>query len=226
MIGALIIGFVGSLHCVGMCGPLTLFMMGENRSLATFSMYHGGRVAAYILLGVLLGTLGYSLQLFQLQQFITFALGALLLLIYAVPKFRNGLEKFYYNSGFYHYIRQRLSGRLSGRKKWSLSGFANGFLPCGLTYVAAAGAVASGSIGNGMLFMLFFGLGTVPALFLVAFGGSWVTGKFRKLIPGAVSFVAILSGCLMIIRGFLISSPDFNQLVQAKAAGLITVCGL
>ncbi|MEP1095605.1 MAG: sulfite exporter TauE/SafE family protein [Cyclobacteriaceae bacterium] len=226
MISALIIGFVGSLHCIGMCGPLTLFVMGKNKSPRVFFLYHSGRIASYVLLGIALGLLGHSIQLFKAQQVVTFALGASLLLLYGVPKLRNQLERFYYQSQFYRFIKQRLSRNLSKGNRWIMSGAANGFLPCGLTYVAAASAVAIGSLGKGILFMLFFGLGTVPALLLVAFGGAWASARFKKLIPGAVSFTAIVSGCLLIVRGLLLSSPDFNQLVQAKAAGLITVCGL
>ena len=226
MITALVIGFVGSLHCVGMCGPLTLFAMGKNRSSAAFGLYHGGRIISYILLGAVLGALGYSLQMFQTQQFVTFFLGIVLLLLYGIPALRNRLERFYYQSNFYQFVRQKLSNSISKRNKWVFSGMANGFLPCGLTYVAAASAVARGGFGDGILFMSLFGLGTVPALLLVTIGGSLVSQRLRKLIPGAVSFIAIISGSLLIVRGLLISSPDFNQLVQAKAAGLITVCGL
>ena len=226
MIAALIIGFVGSLHCIGMCGPLTLFIMGKNRSLRVFSLYHGGRIISYLLLGIILGLLGHSLQLFKAQQVVTLTLGILLLLLYGVPTFRNRLENFYYQSLFYQFIKKNLTKNLSKRNRWIFSGVANGFLPCGLTYVAAASAVAVGTLGKGMTFMLFFGLGTIPAMLLVAFGGAWASDRFKKLIPGAVSFTAIASGCLLIIRGLLLSSPDFNQLVQAKAAGLITVCGL
>ncbi len=226
MIAALVIGFVGSLHCVGMCGPLTLFAMGQHRSATAFSLYHSGRILSYALLGILLGALGYSLQMFQTQQFVTFFLGITLLLLYGIPNFRNRLERFYYQSNFYRFVKQKLSNSISKRKRWIFSGMANGFLPCGLTYVAAASAIAIGGFSEGILFMLLFGLGTVPALLLVTIGGTIVSQKLRKLIPGAISFIAILSGSLLIIRGFLISSPNFNQLVQAKAAGLITICGL
>ena len=226
MITAFIIGFVGSLHCIGMCGPLTLFVMNKKRTPGVFILYHGGRILSYILLGLFLGALGYSLILFEVQKVVTFTLGALLLFLYTIPNFRNRLERFYYQSNFYQFIKQRLSNDLSKGNRWIVSGMANGFLPCGLTYVAAASAVALGGFSSGILFMLFFGLGTVPALMVVSFGGSWFSTKFKKLIPRAVSFIAIISGCLLIIRGLILSSPDFDQLVRTNAAALITVCGL
>lgn len=226
MIAALAIGFVGSLHCVGMCGPLALFVTGKQKSPLVFMLYHGGRILSYVLLGVFLGWLGYSIQMLQVQQVMTFTLGALLLLLYGIPNFRNRLEKRYYQSKFYGFIKQQLSQNISKKNRWIASGIANGFLPCGLTYVAAASAVATGGFANGIIFMLLFGLGTIPALLLVTMGGALVSTRLKRLIPGAVSLVAILSGCVLILRGLLISSPDFNQLVQTRAAGLITVCGL
>ena len=226
MIAALAIGFVGSLHCVGMCGPLVLFVTGKQKSHSVFMLYHGGRILSYVLLGIVLGWLGYSIQMLQVQQVMTFTLGALLLLLYSIPSFRNRLERFYYQSKFYCFVKQRLSQNISTKNRWVASGMANGFLPCGLTYVAAASAVATSNFGNGILFMLLFGLGTIPALLLVTMGGSFVSIRLKRLIPSAVSLVAILSGCVLILRGLLISSPDFNQMVQMKAAGLITVCGL
>ena len=65
MIAALVIGFVGSLHCMGMCGPLALYVTGNQRSPAAFVRYHGGRLLSYMILGALLGWVGYSVQLLQ-----------------------------------------------------------------------------------------------------------------------------------------------------------------
>ncbi len=227
MIAALAIGFVGSMHCVGMCGPLALFVTGKQKSSLVFILYHGGRILSYVLIGIVLGWLGYSIRMLQVQQVMTFTLGALLLLLYSIPHFRYRLEKHYYQSRFYSFIKQKLSQNISTKNRWVASGMANGFLPCGLTYVAAVSTVATGGLADGILFMFLFGLGTIPALLLVTVvGRTFGSTKWKRLIPGAVSLVAILSGCLLILRGLLISSPDFNQMVQAKAAGLITVCGL
>lgn len=226
MIAALIIGFVGSLHCVGMCGPLSLFMVSKNPSFGGMGLYHTGRIFSYVLLGLFLGWLGYSIELFHAQQLVTITLGALLIILYSVPQLRNQLERFYYQSKLYHFAKAKLMQGLSGKSRWLFSGMANGFLPCGLTYVAAAGSVALGGFVDGALFMLLFGLGTIPALAAVSLGGMYSSKTIKKIIPRAIPVIAIASGCLLIMRGLLLASPDFNQLVQAKAAGLITVCGL
>ncbi|MEM6831387.1 MAG: sulfite exporter TauE/SafE family protein, partial [Bacteroidota bacterium] len=130
-----------------------------------------------------------------------------------------------YQSALYKVLRRTLSKNFSSRKRWFLSGAANGLLPCGLTYVAAAGSVVAGTTGKGVVFMLLFGLGTLSGLLLLSIGVT-TSGFLRTMVPKAVPFIAILSGGILLLRGFLISYPNFNQLVQARAVGLITVCGL
>src|SRR5699024_2937069 len=86
-------------------------------------------------------------------------------------------------------------------------GFLNGFLPCGLVYVAIFGAIASGSIAGGGLYMAAFGLGTVPlmtgAIYLGNFLGVQARQKIRQLIPVLV----ILIGILFILRGIGLGIP-------------------
>jgi len=226
MIGAFIIGFFGSLHCVGMCGPVMIAFMGSRHSIAGFSLYHTGRILTYVLLGSILGFIGASSSLFQLQQVLVLVLGLVLLTLYGVPSLRHRLEAFYYESSFYKSLRSFLSQSLSYKKKWFLSGVANGFFPCGLTYVAAAGAITVENVFEGTMFMVVFGLGTLPALIIVSFAGNRLFGFLKKLFPGSVSVLAILSGTIMVLRGLLSTFPHFNQMVQANASVLITVCGL
>ena len=226
MIGAFIIGLFGSLHCVGMCGPVMMAFMSPKQSKSGFVLYHSGRIITYVLIGMLLGLLGATLAFFQLQKVLTFVLGFGLILLYGIPSIRHNLEQFYYESRFYQRLKSFLSKNLSLRKRWFLSGVANGFFPCGLTYVAAAGAVALGNSLEGAAFMISFGLGTLPALITLSFAGNVFSQRLRSLIPRSVTFIAILSGSLMIMRGLLTTLPQFNQMVQANAAGLITVCGL
>lgn len=226
MIGALLIGLFGSLHCVGMCGPVMLAFMGPRHSKIGFGLYHIGRILTYVLIGLLLGMLGATALFFQMQKILVLALGFLLIMLYGIPSVRHRLERFYYQSAFYQYLKSFLSRNLSMRRRWFLSGVANGFFPCGLTYVAAAGAVALANPLQGALFMVLFGLGTIPALILLSFAGKASSQKVKALIPSSVSFVAILSGSIMILRGLLTVFPAFDQMVQTHASALITVCGL
>ena len=226
MIGAFIIGLFGSLHCVGMCGPVMMAFMGSKQSKSGFAMYHMGRILTYVFIGLTLGLVGATIAFFKLQQVLAFGLGFGLILLYGIPAIRHRLERFYYESSFYQLLKSFLSKNLSMQKRWFLSGVANGFFPCGLTYVAAAGAVALATPFQGAIFMVLFGLGTLPALITLSFTGNIFSRRLKSLIPRSVSIIAILSGSLLIMRGMLTTFPQFNQMVQANAAGLITVCGL
>lgn len=226
MIGAFLIGLFGSLHCVGMCGPVMIAFLGPRQSKIGFILYHSGRLMSYILLGLLLGFLGAAIGLIELQQVFAIVLGVGLITLYGIPSLRHRIERYYVESRFYAYLKSFLAKNLSLRKKWFLSGVANGFFPCGLTYVAAAGAVAIGDPWLGIAFMALFGLGTLPALILVSLSGTLFSMRWKKILPSSISLIAFVSGFVLILRGILLSSPPFQRMVQENAAGLITVCGL
>ena len=225
MIGAFLIGFLGSLHCVGMCGPVMLAFNGTNAKSSGVLLYHGGRIFSYILIGLLLGAVSSFVSVLRIQQVATLLLGVAILLLYGVPRFRSGLEKFYYNSRFYKQIKSSISKNLTLRRRRLLSGVANGFFPCGLTYVAAAGSIVMPGFLSSALFMLLFGLGTLPALFVLHYSGDFLFKRFKAVIPKSLHLVALLSGLLLVYRGALMSFPDFDAKIRESAMGLITVCG-
>lgn len=226
MIGALVIGLFGSLHCVGMCGPVMMTFMGAGQSRVSFLIYHVGRILTYVVIGIILGLIGASVALFHFQQVMVLILGILLLVFYGIPSLRHKLERWYYESKFYQLLKSFMTKNLSVRRRWFLSGVANGFFPCGLTYVAAAGAVALGSPVEGAIFMVLFGLGTLPSLIVINYAGNTIFTKVKNILPRSVTAIAIVSGLIMILRGLITTFPNFNHMVQANAAGLITVCGL
>ncbi len=226
MIGALVIGLVGSLHCVGMCGPLMLTLTGPNQSKSTFLIYHAGRISSYVFLGLMLGIIGQSFEFIQIQKAMTVSIGMVLMAIYLFPKTRNSVERYYYQSWAYGKVKLILAKNLSSKKRWFISGVANGFLPCGLTYVAAAAALVLGSLWSSMAFMILFGLGTLPALASVSFGSTLLSVRFKKIIPSAVPVLGVLSGTILLFRGLIMTFPNLNQLVQENVIQLITICGL
>lgn len=226
MMGALLIGLLGSVHCVGMCGPLVITFTGNSgkyRGLS-FVLYHIGRLMVYTLIGVLFGLLSTSMVFFQFQQTGSIILGLLIIMVYAFPKWRNKVEGWYYHSRFYAFAKGKLTRYYSGKARWFAAGLLNGLLPCGMIYLAAAGASLSGSLGAATLFMVMFGLGTIPALF----GLTYVSRKLPALISKmsyVVTPIALLSGALLIFRGFTVQNPDFNQLIQAHIMNVVSACG-
>ena len=225
MIGAFLIGLMGSLHCVGMCGPVMLAFNGANQRPSGFFLYHTGRISSYLIIGLLLGSIGSFISILKVQQIATLLLGVVIILLYGIPSVRNSVEKFYYQSRFYHLIRSMISKNISRRRRWYLSGVANGFFPCGLTYIAAAGAIAMSGFWEGTLFMLLFGIGTVPGLLILQFSGNYLLKRFKGAIPRSLHFVALLSGLILVYRGTMMSFPDFDARVRESAINIITVCG-
>ena len=93
----------------------------------------------------------------------------------------------------------------------------NGLLPCGLVYLALAGALVSGGAINGAAYMAAFGLGTAPALASVMLLGSAIKPAFRARMRKAVPYVIALTGLLLILRGAGLGIPYLSPQLQADA---------
>ena len=214
MLSAIILGLMGSLHCVGMCGPIA-FMLPVDRSnnlkkVFQIFVYHFGRLLAYGILGVLFGFLGKGLYLFGLQQKLSIAIGVLMILVVLIP-YRT-FNKYNFSRPIYGII-SRLKSKLGKelQKKTSDTfltiGFLNGFLPCGLVYMALFGAIAMGQVWQGGLYMVLFGLGTIPlmttSIYLSGLLKHTVKKRIQQLIP---AFVVVI-GILFILRGMGLGIP-------------------
>ncbi|RYF98708.1 MAG: sulfite exporter TauE/SafE family protein, partial [Chitinophagaceae bacterium] len=178
----LIMGGVGSLHCVGMCGPIALSLPAVNSSpssrfLGTL-LYNAGRVFSYAVLGAILGLIGYSFVIMGFQRWLTITVGVGMLIFLFLPsRFRNRGG----SSKIMAPLRQRIAKMYAQPTYVSLFsiGVLNGLLPCGLVYAALAVAVAGGSIGTSSLFMAAFGAGTLPMMWMVAFFAGSLKLSFR-----------------------------------------------
>lgn len=226
MTGAFLIGLFGSLHCVGMCSPLMLsFTPNQGRqAFISFILYHFGRLVVYAAFGILFGLISSSVSFFAFQRYFSLIMGIVIIAIFAFPKMRNWFEGVYYHSKFYQTIKSVLVKQFGGKAKWLFSGVLNGFLPCGLVYLAAAGAMMSHTILDGVQYMLLFGLGTVPLLAVVKFGAG-VFPSLLKKVNNLTTPIALIAGLMMVARGFLVSEPDVNQLIQAQIMNVVSACG-
>ena len=220
-IAALTTGLVGSLHCVGMCGPLAMALpVGRlppgQRKLAV-SLYHGARVAAYAGLGVAIGTVGQGLLLLGLQRPLSIGAGLFLivwtLLLQGQFAGLTASKSLHRLAGpMRHFLQHPSPGTFAGL------GFLNGLLPCGFVYVSLAGAITTGHAVDSALYMALFGVGTIPALLAVrsvpALVGPGVRRRFVRLMP----LVAVGLGLLLMVRGFYPAS------VSTGTPGDIPVC--
>ena len=207
---ALILGFAGSFHCLAMCGPLHLSLLGNRKYSIKFlidkSIFNIGRILTYAILGLLLGLIGKSLPLYEIQKVVSVVTGVLIILVYFLPKFTGKeiqipfLNKFVIQKmGFI----MRNSKEKSSVIKYFGMGVINGLLPCGLVYVALIASFAQLNITDSTLYMILFGLGTFPAMFFVVMFGGWAKkaiSKFPKL-NFLTAFFVLLIGLMFILRG-------------------------
>lgn len=211
---AFLLGLLGSLHCIGMCGPIA-FMLPVDRENSfikamQISSYHFGRLFAYALIGLVFGILGKGFDLFGLQQHLSIAIGVLMIVVVLLPK--KQMAKISLVTPLYSAVSKIKTAMGASFKKKTADtfltiGFLNGFLPCGLVYIAVFGAIASGGLLQGSLYMVLFGLGTVPLMTsAVYFSGMIKTGTRVKLRQAIPVFVVII-GLLFIVRGLGLGIP-------------------
>lgn len=213
-IAAFMTGLIGSLHCIGMCGPIAVALPLGNKSwLHKFFgslTYNSGRILSYGILGVVFGMLGQGIEMAGLQKWASILLGIALILSVVFPVLFKGTDKI--DRFFYKY-----AGKLIGRFRklfkvssfpslWTI-GFLNGFLPCGLVYVAIAGAINTNNILNGAFYMIIFGLGTIPIMATIPIVGNLVGTNIRRKFKGIISAFIIVLGILFILRGLSLGIP-------------------
>ncbi len=216
------IGIVGSFHCVGMCGPLALALpLSQNSFWAKFTgalLYNAGRIVTYSVFGLVFGLIGQTAALFGFQQWLSIVAGAVILLFITMPK-KYTISRLVSgkSTSFFTGLRNRL-GRLFTQKNNSslfVIGLLNGLLPCGLVYMAVAGAIAAGDVANSVLFMAAFGLGTLPVMWSIAFFGNYVGVTVRQKIRRVYPYMMALMACLLILRGMGLGipyvSPELNR---------------
>ncbi len=211
---ALIFGLLGSFHCVGMCGPIA-FLLPVDRSnnfrrITQIFTYHFGRLLAYSIIGFIFGLVGKSFNLFGVQQQLSIVIGLLMIAAVFIPT--KTLSKYNFSKPLFRVISKVKTGLGEALKKKSPDtfltiGFLNGFLPCGLVYMAVFGALASISPLQGSLYMALFGVGTIPLMTTAIYVGNFLNGKLRTGIRRTIPVIVVLMGFLFILRGMGLGIP-------------------
>lgn len=220
----LTIGIVGSLHCIGMCGPIVVALPLNNQNLLSkilgSVLYNSGRVATYGLLGVLFGLLGKGIHMAGFQQWTSIILGILMIISVVFPfVFREKITLGNLLAGMASRLIVRLKKLFATRSYRSLLliGLLNGLLPCGLVYVAIAGAINSGSVISGSLFMVLFGMGTIPLLLLASLASDAIGQRIRSKMQRAVPYFVFMLGVLFILRGMSLGIPYISPTSEKLA---------
>lgn len=211
---AIILGFAGSLHCVGMCGPIGLMLPVDRKSPIKLTMhtflYHLGRLSAYFTIGVFFGFIGKGLFLAGFQQRLSILMGIFMIVIALIPT--SFLNKYHFSRPIYFIIakvKKKLGFYLQKKSKTALFfiGFFNGYLPCGLVYMALIGAVSMASALQGGLYMAIFGIGTIPLLSAFIFAGNFVNLSVRNKIQKMIPIFVVIVGLLFVLRGLGLGIP-------------------
>ena len=211
---AFILGLISSLHCVGMCGPIAMMLpvdhQNEAKKVTQIITYHLGRLTAYATIGLIFGLLGRGFFLAGLQQKMSIFIGIAMIAAVLIPE--RIFSKYNFSKPVYKVIsnlKSTLGKQFKNKSYKSLFtiGLLNGFLPCGMVYLALFGAIAMQSASFGVLYMLLFGLGTVPLMTIVVYIHSLLKLPFRNKIQKAIPYVAVVIGVLFILRGLGLGIP-------------------
>lgn len=228
LLAALTLGVFGSMHCIGMCGPLVLAVPGNTASrwkyIVERLVYHTGRAMMYGVIGSVLGLVGKGV-LINIQQDVSIILGVTILVAALIPLgLRARMDKYSPLKKIHNAVAARFSSLLKKRGYVTLFtlGMLNALLPCGLVYTAVIGAAVVADVWQSALFMFVFGMGTAPALVIVSLTGSMVSQKYRLYITRAIPLFSIALGVILILRGLnlgipMVSPKVIHQSVQADS---------
>ena len=214
LLSALILGLLGSFHCIGMCGPIAFMLPVERennfKKVVQISIYHFGRLLTYSLIGLVFGLVGKGLYLFGIQQQLSIAIGVIMIIAVVIPY--KTFNKYNFSKPIYRFISKIKSALGKELKKKSPDtfltiGFLNGFLPCGLVYMAVFAAIASGDALKGSLYMFVFGLGTIPLMTTAIYFSRFLNIVVRNKIQKAIPVFVVIIGLLFVLRGLGLGIP-------------------
>ena len=212
-------GLAASLHCVGMCGgfPLALATAGTHRNLRRQLLYNLGRVNTLVFIGAVSGGMGQVLlaaaPFAAVERGLAVVAGLVMVVI--------GLEVLGLLpqlTGRGAALASATVGRLLGGVMRSESpvaplalGVFNAFLPCQLIYAFAASAAATRSVVDGMLTMLAFGLGTVPAMLTLGIARVLARPDVRARLSLLAGLLVVGFGVVTMLRGFGVAMPHHHH---------------
>lgn len=226
---AFFFGLISSLHCIGMCGPIAMMLPVErsnpSKKVAQIMTYHLGRLTAYGTIGFIFGMVGKGFFMAGIQQKLSIVLGIIMIIAIVIPE--KEFAKYNFSKPVFRVItaiKTKLGSQFKNKSYQSLFmiGLLNGFLPCGMVYVALFGAIAMQSASFGVLYMVLFGLGTIPLMSSIVYIHSFLTPSVRNKIQKVIPYVGILIGLLFILRGLglgipYVSPSNMSLFVQANA---------
>ena len=239
MIGLLLTVFVasliGSLHCIGMCGPFALMAGAHARSPAQAFVpamaYNIGRWVTYSLLGIVAGSLGFAFELnaalSEWQHLVTIGTGSLLIGIGFVGLLRafGWLSPGRWFSGVIAARLKPLQRRVattSGTLRAFLVGAITVLMPCGWLYAFVIAAAATAHPLSGWLVMTVFWAGSVPILVALMLGHGLIATSFQRWIPTTMASLVIIAGIFALtirapieLQAKSVPSGDYTSIAES-----------
>ena len=201
-------GFLGSFHCIGMCGPIVLALPGQG--ILYKVTYNFGRTITYIILGALIGLVGEGFAVVGMQQSLSIGVGVIMLIVVVFTKYKHfDLPTGGVINKLFLAVKRGLGPLLKSKSIFSpvLIGILNGLLPCGLVYAALFAALSMGSVLNSAVYMLFFGLGTIPIMLGLGIFSGLITPAVRTKLNKAVPYFLAIVAIILILRGMNLGIP-------------------
>jgi sulfite exporter TauE/SafE len=218
MWSAFLLGLLGSLHCAAMCGPFMLGLGAKGYSLFNLLVHHLGRWIGYIGLALLFRLVVSPLYVFELQQYVSFISGVLLVL-FGLKEYIPFIQKFFLK--ITHSLSNKMSNQNTGRTGSLMLGVLNGLLPCGLSFGAAILSVNTATAWQSSLYMVLFGLGTLPMLLAISYMPKFGKQGFIRKLNLWTPMIIVVMGFLLILRsaglGIPYLSPTYNADKQKAA---------
>lgn len=212
LFSGLVLGAAGSLHCVGMCGPLALLLPGGTFSVTAF--YHLGRTLTYVILGVLVGALLEFIDVRQYEQWFSLFLGVVFLFLWIYDFWGR---KSAGSSPIQAWLNKMFSQSIKKNSLWGwwIAGMINGLLPCGLVYGALLASMGFGSFGGSVLFMFGFGIATAPMLLLITLGKRVIAQKMGVISKKVLPYWLLIMAVVFLLRGANLGIPFLSPKMKA-----------
>ncbi len=218
-----IVGILGSVHCIGMCGPIVVALPGgfgkTTRLVVSRLLYSSGRVVTYILMGILVGLIGKSIVLAGFQRWLSVAAGIGIILAVLLPA---NITQRIFPAKFNYLVVERIKtawGKLLQKRTMTSMfaiGLLNGMLPCGFLYAGLAAAATTGSAISAAGYMAMFGLGTVPALLATSLFGPLLNLRARQYLLRLLPVGAVVLGLLLVLRGMNLGIPYISPKLDTE----------
>jgi len=224
---AFLMGFTGSLHCAGMCGPIIWIMpfqafSGLQKMLA-IALYHIGRISVYALMAVVLHSFK---ELFnpRVQQYVSVFSGVLLLVAGIITFVPGHSIKF--KLPWSEPVKKMLGKVIGspGLGAIAAAGVLNGLLPCGLVYMALSATMAMPSAAGAAILMYVFGVGTMPMLVGITLLKSRMNFVKGVNIKRFAPVIVFSFGLLFVLRGLNLGIPYLSPKVEMTAKEVKSSC--